>query len=159
MSQGGSRDSRDWGRRVLTPSRRRTIFALTEALFCTEDDRGLVPPSREFCDRVVEEFDLLIGAGSSDLRRGYRVLAFLIEWLPLFFIGALSRASRLPLARRLAFLDRLEHARIGLLATLLVAFKLPLTIIAFERPPELRLTGFDRETLASRRIVAGVGRT
>jgi hypothetical protein len=45
------------------------------------------------------------------------------------------------------------------LATLLVAFKLPLTIIAFERPPELHLTGFDRETLASRRIVAGVGRT
>jgi hypothetical protein len=148
----------------LTPSRRRTIFALAEVLFCTEDDRGLVPPSREFCDRVVDEFDLLIGAGGSDLRRGYRVLGWLIEWLPVFFIGTPSRASRLPLARRLAFLDRLEHASFGLLATLLVAFKLPLTIIALERPPELRLTGFDRETLASRRIVAQalpgeVGRT
>jgi hypothetical protein len=154
MSQGGTRDSRDWGRRFLSPARKTTIFALTEALFSTEDDAGLVPAPRELCERVTEEFDLLIGAGSGDLRRGYRLFGWLIEWLPIFFLGTLTRASRLPLARRLAYLDRLEHASIGLLATLLVAFKLPLSIICFEQAPELRVTGFDRETLAAPRVVA-----
>jgi len=96
--------------------------------------------------------DLLIGAGSPDLRRGFRFLTWLIDWLPVLVIGAFSRASRLPLERRLAFLDALEHARIGLLTTLLIAFKLPLTMIAFETGPELHLTGFDRETTFSRRL-------
>ena len=153
MTTGGTRDSRDWGRRFLSAARRKTIAALTEALFCTEDEKGLVPAPRELCERVTEEFDLLIGAASGDLRRGYRLFSWLIEWLPVFFVGTLSRASRLPLARRLAYLDRLEHARIGLLATLLVAFKLPLTIIAFEQTPELHATGFDRETLATPRVM------
>jgi hypothetical protein len=138
----------------LSSARRQTIAALAEALFCTEDEKGLVPASRELCERITEEFDLLIGAASGDLRRGYRLFSWLIEWLPIFFLGTLSRASRLPLPRRLAYLDRLEHASIGLLATLLVAFKLPLTIIAFEQAPELRVTGFDRETLATPRLVA-----
>ena len=81
------------------------------------------------------------------------MIAWLIDWLPLFFIGTFSRASRLPLAKRLRYLERLEHARIGLLAALLVAFKIPLTIIAFEQAPELGVTGFDRESLAHRRVV------
>ena len=138
----------------MSAARRQTIAALAEALFCTEDEKGLVPASPELCDRITEEFDLLIGAASGDLRRGYRLFSWLIEWLPIFFLGTLSRASRLPLPRRLAYLDRLEHASIGLLATLLVAFKLPLTIIAFEQAPELRVTGFDRDTLATPRLVA-----
>jgi len=154
MTESNTRDSRDWGRRFLSTARRRTIAAIAEALFSTEDEKGLVPASRELCERITEEFDLLIGAGSGDLRRGYRLFSWLIEWLPVFFVGTLARASRLPLARRLAYLDRLEHARIGLLAALLVAFKLPLTIIAFEQAPELRVTGFDRETLATPRVVA-----
>jgi hypothetical protein len=140
----------------LSAARRRTIVALAEALFSTEDDKGLVPAPSELCERITEEFDLLIGAGSGDLRRGYRLFGWLIEWLPVFFVGTLSRASRLPLARRLAYLDRLEHASIGLLAALLVAFKLPLTIIAFEQAPELHVTGFDRETLATPRVAARV---
>ena len=36
---------------------------------------------------------------------------------------------------------------------MLVAFKLPLTIIAFEQAPELHVTGFDRETLATPRVL------
>ena len=67
---------------------------------------------------------------------------------------AFSRASRLPLARRVYYLDKLEHCKIALLAMLLVAFKLPITMIAYEMGPELRLTGFDRETIATpRRII------
>ena len=153
MKKGGSRDSREWGRRVLSPARRRTIRALAEVLFSTEDEKGLVPAPPELAERVTEEFDLLIGAGSSDLRRGYLFITWLIEWLPIVFLGVFSRASRLPLARRLAYLDRLEHAKVGLLATLLVGFKLPLTIIAYEQAPELRVTGFDRETISTVRLV------
>jgi hypothetical protein len=155
MTQAATIDSRDWGRRFMSTARRRTVVALAEALFSTEDDtRGLVPASHELCERVADEFDLLIGAGSGDLRRMYRIFTWLIEWLPLFFLGTLARASRLPIARRLAYLDRLEHASIGLLAALFVAFKLPLTIIAFEQAPELQVTGFDRETLATPRLIA-----
>jgi hypothetical protein len=155
MIDGGTKDSRDWGRRVFSAARRRTIFALVEALFSSEDTEGKLAPARpELAERITDEFDLLIGAGSVDLRRGYLVLAWLIDWAPVFFIGVLSRASRLPLARRLEYLDRLEHAKIALVATLLVAFKIPLTILAFEQSPELGLTGFDRDTLATRRLVA-----
>jgi hypothetical protein len=152
MTQGGT-INRDWGRRAFSPARKRSLGAIAEALLSTEEDGTLVPARRELSERVVEEFDLLIGAGSADLRRGFVLIAWLIEWIPLVVIGAWSRASRLPLARRLAYLDGLEHARWGLLAALLVAFKIPLTIIAFEQMPELGVTGFDRPTLAARRAL------
>jgi len=128
---------------------------MAEALLSDEDERGLlVAPLRELIDRVVDEFDLLVGAGSSDLGRGFRALAWLIEWLPIFMIGAFSRASRLPLARRVLYLESIEHTKIALLATLFVAFKLPITMIAFEVGPELRLTGFDRETISTPRVTS-----
>jgi hypothetical protein len=76
-----------------------------------------------------------------------------VEWLPIVILGDLSRASRLPLARRLAYLHRLEHAKIALIATLFVAFKLPLTMIAFEVGDELGSTGFDRATISTPRRV------
>jgi hypothetical protein len=149
--EGASAKSRDWGRRAFGPARRRTIASLVEALFSSESESGLVPAPPELTARVADEFDLLVGAGSSDLRRGFGLLAFLVEWLPLFMLGELSRASRLSLARRLAYLHRLEHARFALIATLFVAFKLPLTMIAFELAPELALTGFDRATISTPR--------
>jgi hypothetical protein len=155
MTDGGTQhdaSTRDWGRRAFSPKRRRSIAAIAEALFSDEDERGIVPAPRELVDRVADEFDLLIGAGSADLGRGFRILAWLIEWLPIVVMGVLSRASRLPLARRLAYLQRLEQAKIALLATLLIAFKLPLTMLAFELDPELRLTGFDRPTMSARRL-------
>ena len=148
---GASSKSRDWGRRAFSPARRRTIASLVEALFSDESAAGLVPAPAELTARVADEFDLLVGAGSTDLRRGFSLLAFLVEWLPLFVLGELSRASRLPLARRLAYLHRLEHSKLALLATLFIAFKLPLTMIAFELTPELGLTGFDRATISTPR--------
>jgi len=78
------------------------------------------------------------------------VLAWLIDWVPVFFIGVLSRPARLPLARRLEYLESLEHAKIGLVRLLLVP-QIPLTMLAFEQSPELGLDGFDRETVATRR--------
>ncbi len=151
MTQTVTLPSRDWDQRAFSPKRRRTIAALVEALFSDENEGGLVPASPELVTRVTDEFDVLIGAGSDDLRRGYRFFLWLIEWLPIYVLGVFCRASRLPLGRRLAYLQRLEHAKIAHLATLLVAFKLPLTILAFEQGPELRLTGFDRESLSARR--------
>ena len=152
MNSGGVPSSRDWGRRAFSPKRRRSIAAVAEALLSDEDERGqVVAPPRELTDRVADELDLLIGAGSDALCRGFRILAWLIEWLPIVLIGAFSRASRLSLARRVHYLEKLEHAKIALLATLLVGFKLPIIMIAFELGPELRLTGFDRETIATPR--------
>jgi hypothetical protein len=50
-------------------------------------------------------------------------------------------------------LHGLEHAKLALVATLFVAFKLPLTMIAYELEPELALTGFDRPTISTVRLV------
>ena len=144
--------NRDWGRRAFGPARKRSIAALAEALFSSETPEGLAPAPAALAERVADEFDLLVGAGSSDLRRGFRLLAFLVEWLPIFVLGEVSRASRLSLARRLAYLHRLEHAKIALVATLFVAFKLPLTMIAFEVGDELGSTGFDRATISTARL-------
>ena len=74
-----------------------------------------------------------------------------MEWLPLFILGTPSRTSRLPLDRRIQYLEALESHRIGLLIMLLVAFKVPLSIAAFEEGDELALTGFDRPSTTSRR--------
>ncbi|MET0595073.1 MAG: hypothetical protein ABW133_20405 [Polyangiaceae bacterium] len=145
------RKRRDWGRRAFSPARKRAIASLVEAMFSDENEDGIVPAPATLVDRVVDDFDLLVGAGSSDLRRGFTVLAFLVEWLPILILGELGRASRLPLARRLAYLRGLEHAKMALLATLFVAFKLPLTMIAYEMSPELGLTGFDRPTISTAR--------
>jgi hypothetical protein len=123
-----------------------------EALLCDEDERGqLVPAGPEVCERAVAALDHAIGRSSADLRRGFAVLTLLMDLLPLFVIGAFSRMSRLPIERRLAYLEALEASRIGLLPMLLVAFKVPLCIAAFEDGEELRRTGFDRESTTSRR--------
>jgi hypothetical protein len=144
---------RDWGRRALSPKRRKSIGALAEAILSTEDETGLHPAEPEIVTRAVDQLDLLVGAGSTDLHRGYRLLAWLIEWIPLLIIGAFSRASRLPLARRLAYLEALERSKLPLLPTLLVVFKLPITMVTFEVDPHLRETGFDRSTIATPRVL------
>jgi len=158
MSSQRNIEDRDWGRRALSPKRRKSIGALAEAILSTEDEEGLKPAAPEVVERAVDELDLLVGAGSSDLHRGFRLLAWIIEWIPLFVIGAFSRASRLPLTRRLAYLEAVDRSRLPLLPTLLVVFKLPLTMITLEIDPELRLTGLDRATIATRRTLPVVPR-
>jgi hypothetical protein len=142
----------DWKRRGLTPGQRRVAYAVTEALLADEGPDGeLVPGPREACERAVAGLDDSLGRSSSDLRRGFSFLCVAMEWLPLFILGAPSRATRLPLERRIQYLEALESHRIGLLVMLLVAFKVPLCIPAFEEGEELELTGFDRPSTTSRR--------
>jgi hypothetical protein len=151
----------DWGRPGLAAWQRRVAVAVTEAVLADEDEQGqLVPAAPETCARAARWMDDALGRSSSDLRRGFVVLSALIEWLPLFMILAPSRMSRLPLARRIAYLEALESSRIGLLAMLLVAFKVPLSIPAFEEGEELASTGFDRpSTTARRRLPVTMGET
>lgn len=148
----GPDDRLDWPGAGLSPRSRRVAWAVAEALLCDEDDRGdLVPASPETCDRAVAALDLSIGRSSADVRRGFAALSLVMELLPIFVIGAFARMSRLPLDRRLAYLEALEGSRIGLLSMLLIAFKVPLCIPAFEEGEDLLSTGFDRATTASRR--------
>lgn len=142
----------DWGRRGLSDGARRVAFAVIEAILADEDDEGrLVPGRPEVCARAVAWLDDSLGRSSPDLRRGFSLLSVAMEWLPLFVIGAPSRASNLPLDRRLAYLEALESSRIGWLSMLLVSFKVPLALPAFEDPEELARTGFDRPDLVARR--------
>jgi hypothetical protein len=152
MKRGDSSShTRDWGRRAFSPRRKLALSAIVEAMFSDEDEVGLHPAPAALTERVVDEFDLLIGAGSGDLGRGFRILSWIVEWAPIFMIGVFSRASKLPLGLRVSYLHKLEHAKIALVATLLVAFKLPLTMLVYELAPDLHATGFDRPTIASRR--------
>jgi hypothetical protein len=140
-------------RRAFSAKRLRSLSAIVEALLSQDTEAGLVPPSPELTHRVVDELDVWIGAGSPDLGRGYRILSWLIEWLPIVVIGAVARASGLSLARRLAYLEKLERARFVFFAPLVAAFKVPITMLAFELDPELHSTGFDRAMVSTPRTV------
>lgn len=142
----------DWGRRGLSDGSRRVVLAFMEALLSDEDAEGhLVPGPSGPCARAAAALDDSLGRSSSDLRRGFAVLSFLMDWLPILVSGTPGRMSRLPLDRRVAYLEKLESSRIGWLAMLFVAFKVPLCIPAFEEGDELALTGFDRSTISARR--------
>ncbi|MGK3995744.1 hypothetical protein [Sorangium sp. So ce1024] len=145
-------DRLDHPRRGLAPWTRRVARSAAEAMLCDEDERGeIVPPGAGVCERAVAALDLSLGQASPETRRGFALLAVCLEILPPFVIGAFSRMSRLPLRRRLAYLEALESSRFGLLAMLLLAFKVPLCIPAFEEGEELALTGIDRASTAARR--------
>lgn len=136
----------------LSNRARNVAHAASEALFAEEDKEGKIQPgSREVCERAVRGLDRSVALASSDVRRAFGLLTILLEWLPLFVIGAPHRMSRLPIDARVRYLEALESHRIGLFAMLLVAFKVPLAIPAFEEGEELALTGFDREHTAARR--------
>jgi hypothetical protein len=96
--------------------------------------------------------DRSVGRGSSTLRLGFAALAALVELLPLLVIGAPSRMSRLPIARRVAYLEALEASRLGLFTMIAVAFKVPLVLAAFEAPQELAAIGYDRGDVSARRL-------
>ena len=57
----------------------------------------------------------------------------------------------LSIDERVRYLEALEQSRIGLLSMLFVAFKVPLSLTAFEEGEELRMTGFNRESTVARR--------
>ncbi len=145
-------DRLDWDRHGLSPRARRVCVAATEAMLSDEDDDGhLIPGRPEVVARGVSALDAALGRGSPDLRRGFAVLCVLLQWLPLVVIGKPARLTSLSLAERLHYLESLESSRFGLFSMLLVAFKVPICIPAFEDPEELASTGFDRPSTVARR--------
>ncbi|HVK67646.1 MAG TPA: hypothetical protein VM694_24340 [Polyangium sp.] len=145
-------DRLDWPVRGLSPRARRVVFAYAEAMYADEDETGaIVPASPAVCERAASWLDHSVGRASGDLRRGFAVLAWLLEMMPLFVIGSFSRMSRLPITRRVGYLEALERSRLGLFAMLLVAFKVPTSVAVFEEGEELASTGFDRPSTTARR--------
>jgi hypothetical protein len=142
--------AKDWERLGLSDSGRRAASAAIEAML-TDRAGELLPPAADWVARVVRSYDLSIGACSLQVRLGVRVLVALLEWLPLVVLGEASRMSRLPLKRRIDYLEALEAHAFAPLTMLLVATKVPMLVPAFESGEPLRLTGYDRETTASRR--------
>jgi hypothetical protein len=148
-------DPLDWPVRGLSERSRRVAFAAAQAILCDHDGRGaLVPAGDALCRRAVAAFDLTVGRASPEVRRAFGALTLFLDLLPLFVVGSFARMSRLPLARRLAYFEALEQSSVGLLSMLFVAFKVPLCMPAFEEPPELHETGFDRPTTIARRLRA-----
>jgi hypothetical protein len=138
--------------RKLAAWQRRLTQAVIEAVLADEDGQGrLLPGSPEATSRALAWLDDALGRSSAALRGGYWVMSLLMEWLPIFVVRTPGRTSRLPLDRRVAYLEALESSRLGLLCMLLVAFKVPLGIPAFEEGDELASTGFDRASTAARR--------
>lgn len=142
----------DWGRAGLSARSRAILFSAAEAIYSDEDDDGQIfVPATGICERAVNGVDLMIGNGSADLPRGFALFTFFLQMLPVFFIGRLSRMTKLSLAERVDYLRALEHSRVGLIVMLLVAIKVPMTMSAFEEGVELASTGFDRPNSVARR--------
>ncbi len=73
----------------LSAWQRRVTSAVIEALLADEDDRGaLIPGGAEACARAYAGSTTRSVGAAPDLRRGFVLLSLLMEWLPLFVIGA-----------------------------------------------------------------------
>lgn len=145
-------DRLDWPKQGLSAWQRRIAGAAAEAMLCDEDDAGaLVAPRPEVCERGVSWMSRALGRSSSSLRASFVAMSLALELLPIFVVGSLARMSRMPLARRVAYLEALEASSISLLPLLVLAFKVTLCMPAFEEGDELASTGFDRPSTAARR--------
>lgn len=139
-------------RRGLDGESRFILRAFCEALLSDEDERGRVlAPRADVVDHVVDQFDLLVGSGSVTLRAGMRALARVVERLPALVLGVVAPMTELTLSERVVYLEALENSRVGLMATAVIAFKIPLSMIAYERPEGLALMGFERPTIQTPR--------
>jgi four helix bundle protein len=142
----------DHRRRGLSPRAVRIVRAFAEALLADSDPTGrVVAPAPELLERVVDELDRAVGAGSADLQRGLGAVCFAIDSLPPIIVQSFSRMTSLGLAARVSYLEALESSRVGLLATFVVALKIPLVMCAYEVGEELAMTGFDRDSLSTAR--------
>lgn len=136
---------------IFSSSEQRILGAFIEALLADETAEGLVPPTEARRDEIVADMDDWLAHVSPTLPLGFRAILWLVDFLPLFIIGAFSRMRSLDLPTRVHFLERLELAKLGLLATAVTALKVPLCIVAYETGDELRDTGFDRGSFTERR--------
>jgi len=142
----------DWNRSGLGRLGKKVVRSATEAILADHDATGrLVGPTDAALDRVVQQIDLWVGTGSSDLSRAFGVLVGALEAAPMWIARKPSRFTKLSLAERVHVLERLEEHPVGLFSMLLTAFKVPLATVAFETGDLLHETGFDREDLVVRR--------
>lgn len=113
--------------------------ALAGCLF--DAGRG-VPEDR--LDFALDDVDDFTRRAGTKTRLAFVASLLLLEWLwPLAF-GLFGRFSRLPLARRLHLLERIEETA---LAPLLVLPKAMLCLVYFEHPEALREIGYDAKPL------------
>jgi hypothetical protein len=168
MTIGDSPDDRDAPRVPLGEATRRLAVAFVEAVGADDAPRGrrgeeltgavepgaIVPLRADKVAWVVDELEHWTSAGSVSIRLGFRSLFWALEFLPPFLVGRWSRASRLPLAERVAFLEAAESSRFGLLTAAMIGLKVPLVSLLFEEGEELHDTGFDRATTVTPRRVA-----
>lgn len=139
-------------KRGLSPRAERIARAAIEAMLADEDgDGNLLAPPAATCDRAVAWMSRATGHSSSSLRGGFGLLALCLQLLPLLVIGAPRRMTSLSLPDRVRYLAALEASRFGPFSMLLLAFKVPMAIVAFEEGAELRSTGFDRPSTTARR--------
>lgn len=143
---------REHGRCGLDRESRFIVRAFCEALLSDEDGRGRVlAPRAEVVNRVIDEYDVLIGAGSLTMRTGIKGLLRVLNRLPALVLGEFLRMTDLTLPERVVFLEALENSRVGLMATAVIAIKIPLTMLAYEQGEGLELMGFDRPTIQTPR--------
>lgn len=144
----------DWQKRALPAFAKRTVAAAAEALLADRDPRSgdWLLPDRALLDRVVDGVDLWVGAASFELGKGFVALVVALDAIPLTLLRKPRRFVRLSVEDRIACLEKLERSRFSML---LLALKVPIVTLAFERGDLLASTGFDRPTLASRRSLLG----
>ena len=128
--------ARDFRRRTLGPSTRRTARALAEAFFGAA---GHEDPAR--LEGFVGELDAFISPASKTLRFGLLAMLVLLRWSPLLF-GRLSTFEELSPEARVAQLERLERSRVAQLPLLVVAYKTVMTMLFYEDEAELRALGY-----------------
>lgn len=147
----------DWGRSGVSAGGLRVATAAAEAFLCERDGAGGVrAPRAQWVRQIVEQYDVSIGHASLTVRMGMRIILTLVEWMPVVLLRRWSRFTRLPLAERLTYLERMEAHPHGLVASVSYALKVPLLIPAFEEGEALVMTGFDRESIVSAgRLVGG----
>lgn len=134
--------TRDWERTTYGAYEKRVLRAMAEAFFTDPDepaDRG----ARARFGWLVDDVDDFISQASPTLRWGTRVAVWLVDWLPLFFIGRFSRCENLPLDERERYLATVEESPLPRVAVLVVMFKTLMTILYFEHPEAAPVLGYD----------------
>jgi hypothetical protein len=155
-THAASASDRDWQRPGLSPVQQQIVRAFAEALLAEDsldpDVSEARSPDPILLDRIAHEMDVWIGSGSQALTRGFGVLLWGIELMPVLIVGRACRMSKLSISERIHYLESLEQSSVGLIATMFMGVKIPVTALAFELGEELADTGFDRSSLTSLRV-------
>lgn len=94
-------------------------------------------------DWLIEDLGDFAGRAGPKTRTFFLLTLMLVEFLPLFF-GFFGRMSRLPIEKRLAYLEKLDHSAI---AAVIALPKALLGLIYYEHPEALLETGYDHQSL------------